>query len=374
MPTLNFDEITLAEGGEQRLANGFGGFNWLQAGIYNPDGAIAGYVASSGENVLFIAEAGSSEVGGYEDAVRGTPLTLTRGTAFNLESIDLSSAFRPGLTVTIRAYADEGGAHVIGQRTVTVGVGEQLEVSFLGGLDFGTFLGAQRVEFSANDGDDATLDYFGIDNLAFSDTNTVVLDFDDIALGAGGETPLADYRGFSFSETGVYRPDGAIAGYVTSSGSNLAFIAEAAGNEVAGYDSPAGSPVVITNASEFSFLGGAFTSAFRAGLEITIRGYADEAGTQLVAERTIVANLGSADQFSFLDGEFAGLHRLEFNANDGNAGTNDYFGFDDLSFFVAPAPSAPVGAPVATAFAPELASYEGLACDLASLNAALVVA
>ncbi len=374
MPTLNFDEITLAEGGEQRLANGFGGFNWLQAGVYNPNGAIPGYVATSGQNILFIAEAGTSEIGGYEDAARGTPLTITRSAAFNLESLDISSAFRPGLTVTIRAYADEGGAHVIGQKTVIVGPAEQQGVSFLGGLDFGTFLGAHRVEFSANDGNDATSDYFGIDDLTFSDTSTVVLNFDDITLGAGGETPITTYQGFTFSETGVYRPDGGIPGYTTSSGPNLAFIAEANNNEVSGYANPAGSPVVITNSSQFSFLGGAFASAFRSGLDITIRGYADEAGTQLVRELHITANPGVADFTAFTNGEFAGLHRLEFNANDGNAATSDYFGFDDLSFFVAPPAALPVNA-AAFAFVPELVAFDGTAtADLASLSSAIAIA
>ncbi|MBA4772753.1 MAG: hypothetical protein H2054_06535 [Sphingomonas sp.] len=373
MPTLNFDEITLSEGGEQRLAAGFGGFNWLQAGIYNPDGAIAGYVSTSGQNILFIAEAGNNEVGGYEDAAAGTPLTMTRAQAFNLESLNLSSAFRPGLTVTIRAYADEAGQHVIGQKTVVVGLAEQQGVSFLGGLDFGTFLGAQRVEFNANDGDAATLDYFGIDNLTFSDTNTVVLNFDDIILPAGGEVPIASYQGFTFSQTGVYSPDGLVPGYTVSSGSNLAFIAEAGNFEVAGYENPAGSPVVITHSSQFSFLGGAFSAAFRSGLAITIRGYADEAGTQLVAERTIVANADTAEQFSFLDGEFAGLLRLEFNANDGNASTIDYFGFDDLTFFVAPAAAPTLGDVASLSFAPELTNFAGSA-DLSSLSAEILIA
>ena len=374
MPVLNFDQITLDEGGEQRLANGFGGFNWLEAGVYNPNGAIPGYVATSGQNVLFIAEAGSSEIGGYEDAARGTPLTITRAAAFNLESLNISSAFQPGLTVTIRAYADEDGAHVIGQRTVVVGLAEQQEVSFLGGLDFGTFLGAHRVEFSANDGNDATLDYFGIDNLSYSDTTSVVLDFDDVTLGSGGEAPITSYRGFNFSETGVYSPNGAIPGYATASGPNLAFIAEANNNEVGGYDNPAGSPVVITNASEFTFLGGAFSAAFRSGLDITIRGYADEAGTQLVRELHITANTGTADFSAFANGEFAGLHRLEFNANDGNAATNDYFGFDDLSFFVAPPATLPVNA-AANIVAPEAFAFDSVATvDLASVSNTIALA
>ncbi len=340
MATLNFDDITLAEGGEQRLANGFGGFNWLQAGIYNPDGAIAGYVATSGQNVLFIAEAANREVDGYDDAAAGTPLTLTRATAFNLETLNLSSAFQPTLTVTIRAFADEAGTSLIGQKTVVVGSAEQQQVSFLDDLDFGTFLGAQRVEFSGNDGDASTLDYFGIDDLTFSDTTNIVLNFDDITLTPGGELPLADYQGFTFSQTGVYQPDGSVPGYTTASGTNLAFIAEAGNFDVEGYENPAGSPVVITNANQFSFLGGSFSAAFRSGVEVTIRGFADAAGTELVSERTIIVNADIAEQFSFLNGEFAGLQRLEFDANDGNASTIDYVGFDNLSFFIAaPAPT-----------------------------------
>ena len=336
MPILNFDDIALNEGGEQRLANGYGGFNWLQAGVYNPDGALPGYAATSGANVLFIAEAGGRDVGGYEDAAPGSALVMTRADAFSLQSFNLSSSFQSALTVTIRAYADEAGAHLIGQKTVTVGLAEQASISLLGGLDFGTFLGATRVEFNANDGNDGTADYFGIDNLSFVDTPRTVLDFEDFALAPGGETPLTNYRGFTFVETGIYRPDGGLPGYATSSGNTIAFIAEANGNEVGGYEgAAAGSPVVITNANEFTFLGGNFSAAFRDGLVVTIRGYADEGGTQLVHEAQITARQGSADLFDFLNGEFAGLHRLEFSANDGNPATSDYFGFDDLSFFVA---------------------------------------
>lgn len=342
MPILNFDDIALGEGAEQRLANGYAGFNWLQAGIYNPNGSLPGYAATSGANVLFIAEANGNEVAGYEDAAPGSALVMSRADAFSLQSLNLSSTFQSALTVTIRAYADEAGGHLIGQKTVTVGLAEQASISLLGGLDFGTFLGAHRVEFNANDGNPGTADYFGIDNLSFVDTPRTVLDFEGFSLAPGGETPLTNYRGFAFLETGVYRPDGGLPGYTTSSGNTIAFIGEANGNEVAGYENvSAGSPVVITNANEFTFLGGNFSAAFRDGLVVTIRGYADAAGTQLVHEAQITARQGSADLFSFLNGEFAGLHRLEFNANDGNAATSDYFGFDDLSFFVADA--GPVG-------------------------------
>lgn len=330
--TLTFDSLALAEGGETRLANGYGGFNWQQAGVYNPDGGIAGYVASSGQNILFIAEAANNEVGGYEDAAAGSALVMSRETPFTLDTIQLSSAFRDGLTVTIRAYADQDGTVLIGEKTVTVDSAAQSLVSFADDLDFGTFSGATRIEFNANDNDAGTSDYFGIDNLTFHDTPpTFTLDFDDFALAPGAETILGSYRGFTFSEAGVYHVDGSLPGYTAASGTNIGFIAEANNNEVGGYEGqPAGSPVVITNAESFDFLGGAFSAAFRDGVAVTVRGYSDVDGLDLVAEETIIVQAGSAQPFSFET--FDGLQRLEFATNDGDPNTNDYVGFDNLLF------------------------------------------
>lgn len=194
--TLTFDSFDLAEGGESRLANGYGGFNWQQAGIYNPNGAIAGYVPSSGQNILFIAEAANNEVAGYEDAAAGSALVMSRETPFTLDTIQLSSAFRDGLTVTIRAYADQAGTILIGEKTVTVDTAAQSLVSFADdGLDYGTFSGATRIEFNANDNNAGTNDYFGIDNLTYHDTPpTFTLDFDDIALAPAQRRRLARIR------------------------------------------------------------------------------------------------------------------------------------------------------------------------------------
>ena len=331
--TLTFDSFDLAEGGESRLANGYGGFNWQQAGVYNPNGAIAGYVASSGQNILFIAEAANNEVAGYEDAAAGSALVMSRETPFTLDTIQLSSAFRNGLTVTIRAYADQAGTILIGEKTVTVDTAAQSLVSFADdGLDYGTFSGATRIEFNANDNDAGTNDYFGIDNLTFHDTPpTFTLDFDDIALVPGAESVLGTYQGFTFTEAGVYHPDGQIPGYAAASGTNIGFIAEANNYEVPGYEGQAaGAPVVITNPDAFDFLGGAFSAAVRDGVAVTIRGYSDADGFNLVAEETIIVRAGSAQPFSFET--FDGLHRLEFSTNDGDPNTNDYVGFDNLLF------------------------------------------
>lgn len=334
---LDFDSVALAEGGEQRLANGFGGFAWSQAGVYNPDGAIPGYVAASGQNIAFIAEAANNEVAGYEDAAAGSALTLTRDAPFSLTSARFTAAFRDDVTITVRAYADQDGTQVIGQKTFTVDRGALDLIDFTAGLDFGSFNGAARVEVNGNDGDAATADYFGLDDLTFTtgtETDRAVtrLGFDDLGLAPGGETPIADgYLGFDWSQIGAYRPDGALPGYATASGDSIAFIAEANNSEVAGYeDAAAGSAAVISRADAFEFVGASFSAAFRDDLDIVIRGYADEAGQELVAEVTITADRGTAQAFTFLDGAFADIRRLEFNANDTNAATSDYFGFDDL--------------------------------------------
>lgn len=330
--TLTFDSLALGEGGETRLADGYGGFTWQQAGVYKPDGAIPGYVASSGQNILFIAEAANNEVGGYEDAAAGSALVMSREQPFTLDTIQLSSAFRDGLVVTIRAYADQAGTILIGEKTVIVDTAAQSLVSFADGLDFGTFSGATRIEFNANDNDASTRDYFGIDNLTFHDTPpTVTLDFDEIVLAPGGETVLGTYQGFTFSQAGAYHVDGGLPGYAAASGTNIGFIAEANNFEIAGYEGQAaGAPVVITNADAFDFLGGAFSAAFRDGVAVTIRGYSDEDGFNLVAEETILVGSGSAQAVSF--DTFDGLQRLEFSTNDGDAATNDYVGFDNLLF------------------------------------------
>ncbi|KPF61433.1 hypothetical protein IP88_15765 [alpha proteobacterium AAP81b] len=331
--TLNFDDFSLSNGGETRINNGYGGFRWIQAGVYRPDGGIPGYVASSGSTLAFIAEAQNNEVTGYEDVAAGTPLTIIRDTPFALTSADFVAAFRDDLTITVRAYADAAGTQLIGSKTFVANLGAPALQSFTDGLDSGTFFGATRIEFSANDGNNNTSDYFGLDNLSFTTLVEQTIDFESFTLSPGGETRLFETGGFSFGETGVYRPDGRIPGYAASSGTNIGFIAEANGSEINGYeDAAAGSPVVITNSDTFAFLGGSFSAAFRDGLTVTVRGYADLAGTELVATQAITFNGGTAQAFDFSG--FAGLQRLEFDSNDGNAATSDYFGFDDLRFLV----------------------------------------
>jgi len=332
---LDFENFGLSGGAERRIDNGYGGFNWVQAGVYQPDGSIPGYVASSGQTIAFIAEANNNQVAGYEDAAPGSALTITRQEGFTLGSAVFSAAFRDGLGITVRAYADEAGQVLIGQTSFTVDRASQAGISF----DPALFGNIRRVEFDSNDGNATTADYFGLDDLVFTSTTLTsrpitTISFDDLPLDAGGEARIANgYAGFQWSQIGAYRPDGTLPGYTTSSGSNLGFIAEAAGGEVAGYeDAAAGSAAVITRDDEFTFLGGSFSATFRDDLNVVVRGFADAAGSVLVAERTISLDRGVAEALQFLADEFAGIRRLEFDSNDGNGATRDYFGFDDLLF------------------------------------------
>jgi len=159
-----------------------------------------------------------------------------------------------------------------------------------------------------------------------------IISFDDIILDEGAEARIPDgYAGFHWLQAGVYNPDGSL-GYTAGSGQNLAFIAEANGNEVGGYeDAAAGTPFVMTRAQPFDLVSADFSAAFRDGLVITITAYADEAGTIPLGSTTITVDRGSSQGFDFDEAVFGGARRIEFNANDGNASTSDYFGIDNLA-------------------------------------------
>ncbi|WP_156444673.1 MULTISPECIES: hypothetical protein, partial [unclassified Sphingomonas] len=58
--------------------------------------------------------------------------------------------------------------------------------------------------------------------------NNTVITFDDIVLGSGQEARIGDgYAGFNWSQTAILSVDGTLPGYTATSGSNIAFIAEA---------------------------------------------------------------------------------------------------------------------------------------------------
>ncbi len=152
-----------------------------------------------------------------------------------------------------------------------------------------------------------------------------VLTFDEFVLSRGAEQRLSGtYGGFTWAQTGIYRPDGSL-GYKTASGNNLAFFGEATGNEVRGYEATAGNPIVIRRADggDFTFSSAAFSSAFNTNLQITAEAFDDGAR---VGTYTFVATRGTAAVVSF-DGQsrFSSIDELRFDAPN-------YFGFDNFTF------------------------------------------
>jgi hypothetical protein len=174
---------------------------------------------------------------------------------------------------------------------------------------------------------------FAIKDLVLETGDATVLDFDDIALSPGGETALqgTGYGGFTWQQAGVYHPNGDL-NYKQQSGSNLAFIGEQGGFEVSpGYDQPAGSPLVISRATDFTFLGAAFSGQSYDNMPVTIEAYDD--GVR-VGSKTITVPQGGPTWFGFSDPgdgqRFEGIDELRMRADDGR--TAEYFGFDDFTF------------------------------------------
>jgi hypothetical protein len=162
-----------------------------------------------------------------------------------------------------------------------------------------------------------------------------VLDFDAFALADGEERAIPDgHAGFDWTQVGVYNPrPGDILGYAPTSGSNVAFLAEARGREVDDdpqdgiddYPLPAGSPLVIgRGGTGFDAFGASFTSAFRDDLEITVEAYGDGALVGSLGVRTGGRGALTPVAFAAPGQRFTGIDELRMHAAD-------YFGFDDLA-------------------------------------------
>jgi hypothetical protein len=161
LPTvLTFDETTLAEGAEQPIAAGYGGLAWDQVGIYNPDGTW-GYAVKSESNLAFIAEASTFEVTGYPSPA-GSPMLIQGDMAF--VGAWFSAAQQDNLLVTVKAYDD---GVLVGQKAFSLNRNGPTWVSFDDPNDGQRFESIDRLELNANDGNDNTWDYFGLDDMTF---------------------------------------------------------------------------------------------------------------------------------------------------------------------------------------------------------------
>jgi VCBS repeat-containing protein len=160
---------------------------------------------------------------------------------------------------------------------------------------------------------------------------SVVIDFDNIVLEEGGETPIPTHAGFTWAQTGVYDPSAADSlGYVASSGDNLAFFAEARPDpdlDIPGYPLPANSPLVIRRAdgADFTFLQATFSSGIPDELVVTATAFDDgvEVGTHSFTVRRDVAEIVNLS--AILGERFSSIDELRFHADN-------YFGFDDFTF------------------------------------------
>ena len=161
LPTvLTFDETTLAEGAEQPIPAGYGGLTWDQVGIYNPN-AVYGYAVKSESNLAFIAEASTFEVVGYPSPA-GSPALIEGDMAF--VGAWFSAAQRDDLPITVKAYDD---GVLVGQQTTLVDRNGPTWVGYDDPNDGQRFESIDRLEINANDGDPATMDYFGLDDMTF---------------------------------------------------------------------------------------------------------------------------------------------------------------------------------------------------------------
>jgi hypothetical protein len=164
--TVDFDDIPLSDGEEVKIADGYMGFDWTQAGIYNPDPdgplAFLNYEAASDPNFGFIAEANNFEVLGHDDPgeTAGAPVVITRATDFDFLGADFTPSGREGMQVTVEGW-DDGVLRF--SKTVTLGTIDPDSTTFAS-FDFTSI---DELRLSANDGDPATNDYFGFDNLLF---------------------------------------------------------------------------------------------------------------------------------------------------------------------------------------------------------------
>jgi hypothetical protein len=160
---LTFDEFQLDAGGEQPIPDGYGGFDWDEAGVFRPNlpAQYGGYAVKSAPNLGFIAEAGGFDVPGY-DLPAGTPATAT-ASDFTFIGAWFSGTFR-ALDVTITAYDD---GLVVGQVTVQVPMGGPNWFAVDGLNDGQRFESIDRIAFSADDGSASTSDYFGFDDFTY---------------------------------------------------------------------------------------------------------------------------------------------------------------------------------------------------------------
>lgn len=168
LTVLDFDDIDLggaSEGALALLAPGYGGFAWTQAGIALPAAYPGlGYASSSGDQIAFVGEKNGAEIAGYEGA-SGSGLILARDEAFDLHGITVTAAFQEALPVTFLGTRADGGTVSLTIAAPRIDAPGEAPLAVAFGSDWRDLVSL------AIDGPD----YFGIDDLAFSTGDRLVL-------------------------------------------------------------------------------------------------------------------------------------------------------------------------------------------------------
>ena len=153
---LTFDDLALASGTEQPLTR-YGGFDFAQTGVYHPDGAL-GYATASGDNLLFFAEAGGSDIwlrcagrlrhGHHQDGWRCLRIPWRQ--------------FQRGpLRATVYAKAYDAAGNLIASNSLPATSGEAVYWAFEDEADKAAFADIHSLHLWASG-------YFGIDDFAYT--------------------------------------------------------------------------------------------------------------------------------------------------------------------------------------------------------------
>ncbi|MEH2588349.1 DUF5801 repeats-in-toxin domain-containing protein [Bradyrhizobium sp. AZCC 1721] len=286
--TLNFDDVVLAENGETPIASPYHGFNFIQAGIYNPPGSgpFANYAPHSGSNLVFIGERDGLEREGYAGTA-GDPITITHtdGSKFTALGAWFSANGSEPMTITVYGYVN--GVQVSS-------FSQEIHQGAAGGPTYVSLSVLGSVDKIVVDGPG----YFGFDDFAFADNSSAT---GNVITGVGTTNFGADVLGADGAKvtgvvgvTTVTTPDGSQNFQVIGQYGTLVL------NENGDYTYTRfdGSPVVANDVFTYALTDGdgdVSTATLTIGISdhgVTISGINSEDGDITVQENDLLASRG----------------------------------------------------------------------------------
>ncbi|MDE5452826.1 VWA domain-containing protein [Bradyrhizobium sp. CSA112] len=286
--TLSFDDVVLAENGETPIASPYHGFNFIQAGIYNPPGSgpFANYAPHSGSNLVFIGERDGLEREGYTGTA-GDPITITHtdGSKFTALGAWFSSNGSEPMTITVYGYVN--GVQVSS-------FSQEIHQGAAGGPTYVSLSVLGSVDKIVVDGPG----YFGFDDFTFADNSSAT---GNVITGVGTTNFGADVLGADGAKvigvvgvTTVTTPDGSQNFQVIGQYGTLVL------NENGDYTYTRfdGSPVVASDVFTYALTDGdgdVSTATLTIGISdhgVTISGINREDGDITVHENDLLASRG----------------------------------------------------------------------------------